>query len=253
MIDIARPRKYRNVCGLPSSDRYGPLGMGKGQREFITMTIDQYETIRLIDLEGLTQEECSSQMNIARTTVQRIYSDARKILAESLVQGKVLKIEGGDYKICNGRGRFCGRGNCHGARKNIDSLEKVKGEEKSMKIAIPVNKKSMETKVSENFGRAEYFLIYDLDSKENDYIDNKASSTPGGAGIIAAQTVVDSGVDALITPRCGKNAGDVLLAGGVKIYKSEDVSVNENIKKFIGEELQILEEIHSGFHNHEGK
>jgi predicted DNA-binding protein (UPF0251 family) len=52
------------------------------------MTIDEYETIRLIDLEKLTQEECATQMNISRTTVQGIYDVARKKIAESLVNGK---------------------------------------------------------------------------------------------------------------------------------------------------------------------
>ena len=110
---MARPRKFRNVCDFPDNDRFGPLDRGEKEENIIIMPLDQYETIRLIDLEGLTQEECSDQMNIARTTVQRIYSDARKNLAESLVNGKVLKIEGGDYKLCNGKGRFCGRGNCN--------------------------------------------------------------------------------------------------------------------------------------------
>jgi len=65
------------------------------------MSIDEYETIRLIDLEELTQEECASQMNIARTTVQGIYNSARKKIASSLVNGQFLKIEGGDYKLCD--------------------------------------------------------------------------------------------------------------------------------------------------------
>ena len=68
--------------------------------------------IRLIDLEGFTQEECASQMNVARTTVQGIYIEARKKLAESLVNGKVLLIEGGEYRLCEGLGNSCGRG-CH--------------------------------------------------------------------------------------------------------------------------------------------
>ncbi|NLJ78106.1 MAG: DUF134 domain-containing protein, partial [Tissierellia bacterium] len=105
---MARPRKRRRVCGLPENNRFGPLGMGMNKGQCITMTIDEYETIRLIDLEGLTQEECASQMHIARTSVQRSYSTARKKIAESLVDGKVLRIEGGDYRLCNGLGRECG-------------------------------------------------------------------------------------------------------------------------------------------------
>jgi predicted DNA-binding protein (UPF0251 family) len=76
------------------------------------MTVDEYETIRLIDLEGFTQEECANKMGVGRTTVQGIYSRARKKIAESLVNGKVLLIEGGEYRLCEGMGTGCGRG-CH--------------------------------------------------------------------------------------------------------------------------------------------
>lgn len=80
------------------------------KEEWINMKVDEYETIRLIDLEGFTQEECSKQMNVARTTVQGIYIKARKKLAESLVEGKVLIIEGGEYRLCEGFGTGCGTG-----------------------------------------------------------------------------------------------------------------------------------------------
>lgn len=110
---MPRPRKWRKVCCLPSNNRFGPLNAQINEEQFVTMTVDEYETIRLIDLEDFTQEECASQMNIARTTVQSIYNDARKKLAESLVNGKVLKIEGGDYQICDGFGKACGGGGCH--------------------------------------------------------------------------------------------------------------------------------------------
>lgn len=75
------------------------------------MTVEEYESVRLIDLEGLKQEECATRMNVARTTVQRIYNEARKKIAEALVSGTILKIEGGDYKLYDEgeRGRGCGR------------------------------------------------------------------------------------------------------------------------------------------------
>ena len=82
---MPRPRKWRRVCGLPNSDIFGPLDVQNVNQGLVIMTVEEYETIRLIDLEGLTQEECAESMNVARTTVQRIYNDARRKLAHSLV------------------------------------------------------------------------------------------------------------------------------------------------------------------------
>ncbi len=117
---MPRPIKWRKVCCLPESNKFGPLDNASGDKGFVNMTVDEYETIRLIDLEGLNQEQCAKQMNIARTTVQGIYIEARRKLAESLVNGKVLKIEGGEYRLCDGSGTGCGR-NCnrHGRGKNF--------------------------------------------------------------------------------------------------------------------------------------
>jgi len=109
---MARPRKWRNVCSLPENNRFGPLNSPVDQERSVTMTVEEYETIRLIDLEELTQEECASQMKVARTTVQGIYIVARKKIADSLVNGKQLRIEGGDFKLCDGLAVSCGGGRC---------------------------------------------------------------------------------------------------------------------------------------------
>ena len=102
--------KWRRVCCLPECNKFGPLDSTSDDKNYVNMTVDEYETIRLIDLEGLTQEECAKQMNVARTTIQGIYIEARKKLAESLVNGKVLIIEGGEYRLCRGLGEGCGHG-----------------------------------------------------------------------------------------------------------------------------------------------
>lgn len=109
---MPRPRKWRKVCCLPESNLFGPLNAPNLNSEIIIMTVEEYETLRLIDLEGMMQEECAEKMNVARTTVQRIYNDARKKLAESLVNGNILKIEGGDYKLCDESEPMHGCGRC---------------------------------------------------------------------------------------------------------------------------------------------
>ena len=109
---MPRPTKWRRVCCLPESNVFGPLGSPLKSTDIVHMTVDEYETIRLIDIEGYTQEECAGQMNVARTTVQGIYNDARKKLAESLVNGKMLVIKGGEYRICEGKEEHCRCGGC---------------------------------------------------------------------------------------------------------------------------------------------
>lgn len=122
-----------------------------------------------------------------------------------------------------------------------------------MKIAIPVNDKSMNAGVCQSFGRTPYFLIYDTDSKEEVFIENKAAADQGGVGIKAAQIMVDNKASALLTPRCGEKAAAVCKAGGIKLYKTIGDSIEENIKNFIDGKLGLLGEIHPGFHNNGGK
>ena len=96
---MSRPRKWRRVRGLPANRRFGPLDSHSHNEQTVIMTVEEYETVRLIDLEGMTQEGCALQMDVARTTVQGIYYEARKKLADSIVNGKVLIIDGGNYKL----------------------------------------------------------------------------------------------------------------------------------------------------------
>lgn len=107
---MARPVKRRKVCSLPECIEFGPLDSHIVDQKHVIMTVDEYEAIRLIDLEGFTQEECAAQMDVARTTIQGIYSEARAKLAQVLVEGQVLSIQGGKYQICDGKGQGCGRG-----------------------------------------------------------------------------------------------------------------------------------------------
>jgi len=124
---MARPRKWRKVCCMPESNLYGPINGSNVANEIITMAVEEYETIRIIDLEAFTQEECAEKMQVARTTVQNIYNNARIKIAESLVNGKMLQIEGGDYQLYseNERMNCCGRCRRNGCRDSIIS-EKIR-------------------------------------------------------------------------------------------------------------------------------
>lgn len=126
---MARPTKRRQVCSLPDSERFGPLDIEVEKAKVIKMRVDEYETIRLIDLEGFTQAECAEQMQVARTTVQAIYSRARKKLAKSLVNNMVIVIAGGEYRLCDddyqGCGRGCQRQNRQGRNRRFKNRENM--------------------------------------------------------------------------------------------------------------------------------
>lgn len=80
--------------------------------QVMTLTLEEYETIRLIDYIGLTQEQCAEQMHVARTTVQRLYTDARKKLAVYLVKGTALEVCGGNYVVCENNDTCCQKFSC---------------------------------------------------------------------------------------------------------------------------------------------
>jgi len=117
-----------------------------------------------------------------------------------------------------------------------------------MKIAVPAESKEVTEKVYISFGRTPFFLIYDSETDTYDLITNTAAQAQGGAGIKAAQLVVDSGADAVVSNQCGQNAADVLIAGKVKMYKATKDSISGNLKACIKGELSELSDIHAGYH-----
>ena len=121
-----------------------------------------------------------------------------------------------------------------------------------MKIAIPVDEKNRETNISQSFGRAPYFMIYETNSKERVYLENEAAASPGGAGIKAAQIIVDSGAVALLTPRCGGNAEEVLRNAAILLYQTQAGTAQTAIDAYLKNRLQPLVDIYPGAHPHGG-
>ena len=122
-----------------------------------------------------------------------------------------------------------------------------------MKIAIPVDDASMDTTICVSFGRAPYFLIYDTESKNAKFISNSAAASQGGAGIKAAQTIIDHLAESVLTPRCGENAAEVFHAANIKIYQTDGKLLMHNLQAFERGKLPLLDEIHPGLHNHGGR
>lgn len=106
---MPRPQKCRRICGYPRTHTFLPENAPKTDHDSVVMTVVEYETIRLMDYENLTQVECAARMEIARTTVTSIYESARKKVANALVNGKKLEISGGNYVICEFRDICCGK------------------------------------------------------------------------------------------------------------------------------------------------
>ncbi|MBD3155397.1 MAG: DUF134 domain-containing protein [Candidatus Aenigmarchaeota archaeon] len=108
---MPRPRRRRNVSFEPEITYFKPAGVELRNLEEINLTFDELEAIRLKDKEDLTQEEAAEKMNISQPTFHRLLSSAREKIANFLVDGNSLRIEGGDYKMVGpGRGKGLGRG-----------------------------------------------------------------------------------------------------------------------------------------------
>ncbi len=114
---MARPPKQRCICSLPYVTGFGPTGCEPPGS--INLTYDEYEVIRLLDHMQMTQEQCAKRMQISRTTVTRIYDEARRKMADMLVNGKTLTIGGGDVFVCPAMRPECA-GEEHCCHKNPD-------------------------------------------------------------------------------------------------------------------------------------
>ncbi len=104
---MARPRNCRRVGLLPESNYFKPRGIPLSMLEEVNLTVDELEAIRLADLDGLYQEQAAEKMNVSRQTFGRIIESAHKKVAEALVRGKALKIEGGEFEMPSTRKFRC--------------------------------------------------------------------------------------------------------------------------------------------------
>lgn len=103
MKNLARPTKWRKVEFIPDIQYFAPLNVDADTLDENILHIEELEAIRLRDIEGMEQENCADKMEISRQTFQRILNVARSKIADSLINGKAIRIEGGNYtrNICS--------------------------------------------------------------------------------------------------------------------------------------------------------
>ncbi len=243
---MPRPTKCRMICGFPQTSEFIPK-QKNDKKEPVILTVDEYETIRLIDKEGLSQEQCSKQMNIARTTVQKIYESARKKIADVLVDGLPLKIEGGEYQLCTGNNRFCSKSECY-KQEVYQSYQKPKGE-KIIRIAAAYEAEQ----IFQHFGHTKRFKIYDIRSGKiisSDIVDTNGQGHGALAEILnALQT------DALICGGIGGGAKTALSAMGIKLYGGVSGNADAAVEALLAERLEYNPNVQCRYHDekHQGK
>ena len=243
---MPRPKKCRRVCDYPQTLTFLPEDH-KNREQVVILTVDEYETIRLIDKEGLSQEQCGDFMQVARTTVQQIYASARKKLADVLVDGLPLRIEGGDYQLCNGVNRACGCTNCYKQKFN-QQYAKPKGEH-IMRIAVTYEN----GEIFQHFGHTEQFKVYDVENGKivsSEVVDTNGSGHGALAGVLSALHV-----DALICGGIGGGAQAALAAAGIQLYGGVSGDADQAAEALAAGTLAYNPNVmcsHHGEHHHEG-
>jgi predicted DNA-binding protein (UPF0251 family) len=96
---MPRPKQFRKIASPPLMVGFKPFGIPRKELESVILSYDEYEVVRLLDYEGLMQEQAAERMNVSRPTLTRIYENARKTIARAFVECKMIVIEGGNVEF----------------------------------------------------------------------------------------------------------------------------------------------------------
>ena len=228
---MPRTTKCRRIYGFPDYYSFIPEDADASCIETITLSLDEFETIRLLDHEGLNQEECAVRMGVARTTVTAMYESARKKIIGAIVEGKRLCIAGGNIEIDRER--------------NVLSVDiKSKGE-KTMRVAVTYDNGN----VFGHFGRTEQFKVYDIE--DGKIVSSKILDTNGeGCGALAGILNI-ADVDALICGGIGGGAQMALEEAGIRLYAGASGSTDAAVEALIAGTLDASGEANCDHHDHE--
>ena len=234
---MPRPKKYRKVCHYPQTLAFSPEN-GNKEHSPVILTVEEYEAIRLIDKEDFSQEQCAAMMKIARTSVQQIYASGRKKLAEVLVEGLPLKIEGGDYQLCRGEDGQCRRPACI-----KQQYKKAKGET-IMRIAVTYENGT----IFQHFGHTQQFKIYDIQDGKiaaAEVVDTNGSGHGALAGVLTALNA-----DVLICGGIGGGAQMALAAAGIRLYGGVSGNADAAVEALLSGNLDFNPDVRCNHHSH---
>ncbi len=241
---MPRPTKSRRVCSIPQTLEFQPVQEG-ADRAPVILTIDEYEVIRLIDKEGLSQEQCSARMQIARTTAQKIYESARKKLADALVDGLPLRIEGGVFRLCDGKGTLCDPENCY--KQEVSRNYYLAKGDTLMRIAVTYENGN----IFQHFGHTEAFKVYDI--HDGKIVDSQVVSTNGSGHGALAEVLHVLQADVLICGGIGGGAQMALASVGIKLYGGVSGNADAAVEALLAGNLDFNPNVkcsHHGDHHH---
>ena len=237
---MPRPRKCRKVCHMPKVCDFVPVGQDENQTA-VVLTVDEFEAIRLIDEQGFSQEECSSYMQVARTTAQAIYNTARAKIATALVEGMPLRIEGGDYRLCEGKEDVCHCGGCQRHRYGDQFQEKG---EKQMRIAVTYE----DGNIFQHFGHSEQFKLYDVE--DGKIVNTQVVDTNGQGHGALAGFLTGAKVDVLICGGIGGGAQNALAQAGIQLYGGVAGSSDAAVEALLANNLGYNPNVECSHHGH---
>ncbi|MGI6735892.1 MAG: DUF134 domain-containing protein [Anaerovoracaceae bacterium] len=196
----------------------------------VILTVDEYETIRLLDDEHLTQAQCARQMEISRTTVAEMYEAARTKIAACLVHGRPLQIEGGHYYRCRGEGECLYRRPC--CRRRVRRIEiKDKGEGQ-MRIAVTYENGN----IFQHFGRTTQFKVYD--AEDGRIVSAEVIGTSGAGHGALAGVLQQAQADVLICGGIGGGARNALAAAGIELVGGASGEADAAVEAYLGGTLK---------------
>lgn len=231
---MARPEKSRFICQMP---RHLCFHAETPSATGIHLTVEEFEVIRLSDYLGMTQAECAAQMNISRTTVQALYSEARKKLARFLVEGTFLEIRGGNYQLCPSASSSgspeCTK--CSRRQRQPVSLRTVSDTIKNSKskgvITVKIAVTYESGQVFQHFGHTEQFKVYDVE--DGKIVSSEIVNTNGQGHGALAGFLFGGGVDVLICGGIGGGARNALAEAGIRLYPGAVGDADAQVESFL--------------------